>query len=269
MNAATTTTAVSTRQPVTVLGKIICGTGIFLALGSLAGAVAIGLPAGLALGIMAAMNVLLVVLIIMGLRWAPILGAVLSGSGLLYMAFGTPYPAYHLTHLQDPLFAPILLVVTLSAISFVTMLGAVAQNYVGRDGKTPRWYGYVVTGLAGLALGGILIGVSAKPAEVTPTTASDGATVVHLGLSAFSTTAVTVPVGMKLDFVDDSNIPHQLTYGMWSNGQTQLATPPNAPALDNHTISSGSFEIGPFTTPGTYHILCVIHPGMDLTVTVR
>jgi len=212
---------------------------------------------------------LLVVLFLLRVRWAPILGSVITGVGLLYQTFGTPYPAYHLTHLQDPLFAPIVLEVALSLIAFATMLGAVAQNYGQNRTQTPRWYGYVVTALAGIALGGILIGVSAKPAEVTAATASDGATIIHLGLSTFNPTAVTIPAGTKLDFVDDSNIPHQLTYGTWNDGHTQLATPPNAPALDNRAISTGSFELGPFTTPGTYHILCVIHPGMELTVTVQ
>ncbi len=267
-STATSRTFLLERQPVTTLGKVIGGISIFLALGALSGASAIGMPGGIALATMSVVDCMLAAIIFAGLRWAPIVGAVVGAGGLVYMFFGTPYPIYHLTHLNDPLFAPIVIVVALAALVFAAMVAAVAQNYGAQDRHMPRWFGFVATGLTGMALGAILIGVSAQPATVSATTGSDGATVVHLGLSTFGTTAITVPLGGKLDFVDDANIPHQLTYGTWTNGRTQTATPANAPALDNRTIASGSFEIGPFTTAGTYSILCVLHPGMQLTVTV-
>jgi plastocyanin len=256
------------RLPVTPLGKFIGGVGVLLGLGALSGAIAIGMPGGIALATMSVIYLLLAAAIFAGLRWAPIVGTLLSAGGLGYTFFGTPYPIYHLTHLQDPLFAPLVLAVALSALIFAAMVAAVVQNYGVRERRVPRWFAFIATGLAGMALGAILIGVSAKPETVSAATASDGAVVVHLGLSTFSPMAITVPPGGKLEFVDDANIPHQLTYGVWNNGRTQVATPANAPALNNRTISSGSFEIGPFTTAGTYHILCVIHPGMELTVTV-
>lgn len=269
METSTKLTATAMRQPVTALGKVIIGIQIFLALGALAGTIAIGLPGGISLGSIFLLNVALTIIIALGFRWAPIIGAVSSGASLIYIFFVNSYPKYHLTHTQDPLFVPLVIVVTLSALIFVAMLAAVAQNYWVPDRKLPRWFGYVTTGLVGVALGAVLLGLNVQPPTTSaPTTASDGSPIVHLELSTISPAAVTVPQGMKLDIMDDSAITHVLTYGTWTNGKLTLATPPNAPALGTHQISSGSFEIGPFTTAGTYEIICTVHPGMSLTVIV-
>jgi len=34
-------------------------------------------------------------------------------------------------------------------------------------------------------------------------------------------------------------------------------------------INGNNAQIGPFTTAGTFHIYCSIHPGMNLTITVK
>jgi plastocyanin len=44
-----------------------------------------------------------------------------------------------------------------------------------------------------------------------------------------------------------------------------------APVVNNVQISgNGSSQaIGPFNTPGSFHLYCTIHPGMNLTVIVQ
>lgn len=267
MTSTTTTTLMRTRLPLTVLGKVLIGVQYFLALGALFGTIATHFSPALA-----AITLLWLVsgtLTLLGFRWAPIVGSILSGGSLLYTLFGNAYPQYHLSHPKDPLFAPIVLAVALTTIVFAAMLAAIAQNYATPERHTPRWFGYILTGVIGMALGGIIIGtISPVPVTGAATIASDGAPIAHLGFNTFTPATITVPQGMKLKIVDDSNIPHTLTYGVWNGNATQVASPATAPALGTHAISSGSFEIGPFTTPGVYHILCIVHPGMEITVTV-
>ncbi|QBD77264.1 hypothetical protein EPA93_15190 [Ktedonosporobacter rubrisoli] len=43
-----------------------------------------------------------------------------------------------------------------------------------------------------------------------------------------------------------------------------------APAMNNMQISGNGSQItGPFTTAGTDHVYCSVHPGMKLTVIVQ
>jgi plastocyanin len=269
MNVASTSTTTSARRPLTALGKFICGVQFLAGAGSLFGAFAIGFPGGVALATMATIDIALGILFLTGARWAPIAGAVIAGGGLLYAFFGTPYPAYHLAHLDDSLHTVITAAIGLMFVVFAAMLAAIAQNYREPAGKTPRWFSFILTGIIGAVLGAILISVIAQPTTASGGGASaDSTPMVHLGLNAFSPTLIAVPEGSQLRFTEDSAITHILTYGAWSNGHTELATPANAPALANRQISGGSFAIGPFTTPGTYHILCTVHPGMQVTVIV-
>lgn len=265
MNTTTATAnTTSARQPMTTLGKVIFGISLFLALGSFVGGFFTG---SIALYSTGAADMLLAVLIATGFRWAPIPGAIVSGAGVIYALFVNPYPQAHLSHPKDPLYAAIVIVIALSILSTAAMVAAIAQNYWERDRQMPRWFAFVVTGVIGAVIGAILIGAIAQPSTAAAT-ANDGAAIVHLGVSSFTTTNVALPIGGKLEFIDDSSVTHILTYGDWNGTKSQVATPANVPALSNREISGGSFEIGPFTTAGTYHILCTVHPGMELTITV-
>jgi plastocyanin len=35
------------------------------------------------------------------------------------------------------------------------------------------------------------------------------------------------------------------------------------------SVECKSVTVGPFTTPGTYHLYCTIHPGITLTIIVQ
>ena len=265
--ASTPNTFFTSRQPMTTLGKTIFGIQLFLAFGSFVGGYFTS--GSIALLTLGTVNLLVAILIATGFLWAPVFGALITGSSLVYAVFVNPYSQYHLSHPKDPLFPIIVTTVALTALTFAAMLAAVAQNYGGHERQMPRWFSYILTGVIGATIGAILIGTISQPLTTSATTtASDGAIIIHLHVSSFSATSITVPKGGKLQFVDDSAITHILTYGSWSNQKTQLDTPSGAPALDNRMIAGGSFEIGPFATSGVYPILCTVHPGMQITVTV-
>ena len=259
------TTTVRQRHPMTALGKLIFGIALFLGSFALLGGI---FTHSISLYGTATVNILLAALIFVGVRWAPIVGAVVSGAGVVYALAFNPYPAYHLSHPSDPLFVPIVIVMGLSIMATAAMVAAIGQNYWTEGRRVPRWFGFFATGMVGAVIGGILIGAIAQPTTTTTATANDGAYVVHLGVSTFTTTAINIPTGAKIKFVDDSNIEHILSYGTWNGTHLTAETPVGAPTLENHQIAGGSFELGPFTTAGTYRILCTVHPGMVLTVTV-
>ena len=108
-----------------------------------------------------------------------------------------------------------------------------------------------------------------QPSTATATTAAGGEPTVHMGISSFLPDSITVPKGSKLLLVDDGSFTHILVNGSWQNGTPKAANEAGAPSVNNVQVSSGSIEVGPFTTAGTYHIYCTVHVGMALTITVQ
>jgi len=141
--------------------------------------------------------------------------------------------------------------------------------------------------LAVFALGSILLVACTRPGTVSTgggstatSTPSSGGTgggggsncangTVQTGASTFQQTCVNVAKGASLKVVPAVNSLHILTNGSWVNGNQQLAKEPGSPSLNNVNLSSNPIEIGPFNTAGTFHILCTVHPGMNLTVNVK
>jgi len=273
MNATATSRRIFVRRPLSALGKLV--VGFMLAGGILAavGAFFIGFPGGVALAVVSAVQLLGAALVASGVRWTPALGAV-AGAGLLYYAlFVNPYPMAHFASPKPDfaLFVFALLGTAIMALIVIVSLGALAQNYRA-DGpgarRVPRWAAYALSGLAGAVVGAILIAALAQPAT-TPLILASGEPDVHMGASNFAQSSVTVPVGSKLALTDDTGAPHILDYGSWGDGAAHGESPAGAPPLHDLRINNGTVEIGPFTTPGTYHIYCVVHAGMNLTVVVQ
>ena len=139
--------------------------------------------------------------------------------------------------------------------------------------------------LASLALGSILLAACSRPGSATSSTGGGGATAtttasggggggcatgsVHMGPSNFVQSCANVSKGSKLTLVDDVQVLHIITNGMWdSSGTPHPAKEPGAPVVPNVNISGGSAQIGPFNTAGTFHIFCTVHVGMNLLVHV-
>ena len=141
--------------------------------------------------------------------------------------------------------------------------------------------------LVALALGSILLAACSRPGVAGSNPGGGGTTAtstssaaggggggcatgtVHMGPSNFVQSCATVSKGSKLTLVDDVQVLHLITNGMWdSSGTPHPAKEPGAPVVPNLTISGGSAEIGPFNTAGTFHIFCTIHVGMNLLVHV-
>jgi plastocyanin len=129
-----------------------------------------------------------------------------------------------------------------------------------------------------LAIGSVLLAACARPG--TPSASANkgknsgggggGGNMVHMGNTNFLVSTTTIAKGSKLTLVNDAAVPHIIKNGTWAAGAQKLAQEPGAPTVDLTFSTSGeSHDIGPFTTAGTFHLLCTIHVDMNLTVSVK
>ncbi len=92
---------------------------------------------------------------------------------------------------------------------------------------------------------------------------------VHMGAADFLQPSITIHQGDSLTLVDDSSSTHIIKNGTWVGGVAKPGKEPGAPTVDQTFNGNDSASIGPFNTPGTYHLYCTIHPEMNLTVIVK
>ena len=94
---------------------------------------------------------------------------------------------------------------------------------------------------------------------------------ITLGPNNFEQTSITIKQGQAITFVDDkaTGSEHILVIGNQGIFQQEQGAP------DFHGSTGITFQPGqswtspPWTTPGTYHVTCTIHPTtMNLIVTV-
>jgi plastocyanin len=108
----------------------------------------------------------------------------------------------------------------------------------------------------------------------TPTPSSGGSGncangTVHTLLTTFQESCVNVAKGSNLQVVPSVTSFHILTNGSWVNNNQVPMNEADAPTVTNVQETSSTISIGPFTTAGTYHIFCTVHPNMNLTVIVK
>ena len=135
-----------------------------------------------------------------------------------------------------------------------------------------------------LALGSVLLAACARPGTPeanaggnTPTSSTGGGgsggcagTTVHMSASNFVTPCANIPKGSKLTMVDDVQVLHIISNGMWDASGNQVMTrEPGAPTISNVNINGGQASFGPFNTAGTFRIYCSVHVNMNLVVHVK
>lgn len=206
-------------------------------------------------------------------RWTPLFGA---GMTLLTLTFVLlqPHNTYVLTHPAQPEFMLLVLASAFGLVAIVAGVGATMRHYRGRGHEPglPRGLRISLSGLAGIVVGMFLVSliVVIVPQTSAVSASSNGEPTIHMTANSFGQNVVLVPKGAKLLLVNDSSVEHLLQNGMWdANGTSHALVEPGAPILHSVEITSGSVEIGPFTTAGVYHIYCTIHRGMNLTILVQ
>jgi plastocyanin len=89
-----------------------------------------------------------------------------------------------------------------------------------------------------------------------------------MGATNFVQHSITIRKGQEVNLVDDASSTHIITNGSWVNGVAKPKKEPGAPSVNQTYIGNDSAPIGPFNSPGTYHLYCTIHQNMNLTVIV-
>lgn len=134
-----------------------------------------------------------------------------------------------------------------------------------------------------IALGTVLLAACARPGTPeantgnTPTSTTGGGgsggcagTSVHMSASDFVEKCANISKGSKLTLIDDVQVLHIISNGMWDSSGNQVTTKePGAPTVSDVNINGGQMDIGPFNTAGTFHIFCSVHLNMNLVVNVK
>jgi plastocyanin len=91
-----------------------------------------------------------------------------------------------------------------------------------------------------------------------------------MGSSNFIDTKVTLKKGESVTLVDEVASLHTITNGTWDGSQAKPAVEAGAPQVHFTVSNKGeSRNVGPFTTAGTFHLYCTVHPGMNLEIIVQ
>jgi plastocyanin len=116
----------------------------------------------------------------------------------------------------------------------------------------------------------LLVGLLAGCVVQSAPTGSGGNTVTMGPNNYLSGNSITIKKGTTITFTDDKTTGsiHILVIGLNGTAQSEAGAP-NLGA-NGITFNPGdSKPIGPWMSPGTYHVTCTVHPTtMNLTVTV-
>jgi plastocyanin len=207
-----------------------------------------------------------------GRRWAMLLPLVVCPLDIV-ADFASGFPQYTLTHPSSNVvaFGRFVLEYPLLALVIVASASKLVQTLRREPFHAPRGLSPAVGAVAGLILGAFLIGTIAQaPAAGGSATGQAGSVTVHLTANWFAPDLVALHKGERLLIADDGPVPHTLTNGSWSADNRPVpAVEPGAPLVKNVALNNTTVTLGPFTTPGTYHLYCTIHPGMTLTIVVQ
>jgi plastocyanin len=91
----------------------------------------------------------------------------------------------------------------------------------------------------------------------------------HMSGASFVQSSLTINKGESINLVDDVPVQHIIKNGTWDGNTPKPNVESGAPSVDVTLNGNDSATIGPFNTSGTFQLYCTIHPGMNLTVTVK
>src|SRR5579863_2405573 len=121
--------------------------------------------------------------------------------------------------------------------------------------------------LVGLVLFGILTTMIAACGIYDESNVPTGPT-VHMGAANFLQPSITISKGQSINMIDDVAVAHTIKNGTWNGNNMELKAEAGAPTVNVNFNGNDSNSVGPFNTSGTFKLLCTIHQGMNLTVTV-
>lgn len=92
---------------------------------------------------------------------------------------------------------------------------------------------------------------------------------VDMGVATFEQSSVSVKAGQAVHFVDPTTGgTHIICTGQGVKCVAAAGAPPELSAAQGMTFNPGETHDIVFPTAGTYTVVCIIHPGMQVIVTV-
>lgn len=266
-----------TRQRPSAFGRVAFWVSVVRTLGGIGGLVPFLLSGSMSLDVLmlAVCSLASVILLATRYRWATLVTTLLAAY-ITYVTLKQPFALFDLANPYGPngglpFFILGVVAFGLSLLVLGCMIGASLELLSQRP--SPRWaFAALMCLVAGLMIGAIFIGAissTATSAGATGTILTNGVPTVHVGAGGFVQSSVTLSKGQDLLLVSDSSVQHDLVLGQWQNSQPVSESEPGAPAVNNVIVDGQNVTIGPFNTAGTYHIICVIHTNMSLTVVVQ
>lgn len=85
----------------------------------------------------------------------------------------------------------------------------------------------------------------------------------------FVQASITIVKGSSLTLVDDASTIHIIQNGTWANSTAKPLKETGVPSVNVQLNGNDRQVIGPFPAAGTYHLYCIVHPGMNLTILVQ
>lgn len=98
---------------------------------------------------------------------------------------------------------------------------------------------------------------------------SKAANEVDMGVATFEQASVSVKAGTPVHFVDPvTGGTHIICVGQGIKCAPTTGSPPELSPSTGMTFNPGDSKDIVFPTAGTYTVVCIVHPGMQVTVTV-
>ena len=212
------------------------------------------------------------VIVATGWRWSAFFPLVVCTLGLVG-ELTNGFPVYSLTHPGADRLAFASFAINYPLLIMVIGASAIKLTQMARReiAHLPVWSPLALGCVAGVIAGALVIGfITQGPAAGDTTVNTAGTATVHLKAATFAPDILALHSGATLRVIDDTPIPHTLSNGVWSADNHPVPGPERgAPIVSNVALNNNSVTIGPFSSPGAYHIYCTLHPGMTLTILVQ
>lgn len=92
---------------------------------------------------------------------------------------------------------------------------------------------------------------------------------VDMGVAAFQQSSVTIKAGQAVHFVDPTTGGvHIVCVGQGVQCEPQVGAPAELNTAQGMQFNQGDTHDIVFPTAGTYTVVCIIHPGMQVVITV-
>lgn len=123
---------------------------------------------------------------------------------------------------------------------------------------------------APIAIFAIVLTLLISCGDTTSSTTTNNPNTVKMVGGTFSTSSIAITKGSTITFLDDANngALHILVVGQTGQQDSEKGAADFGGTAGQRVDVGNSWTTPPWSTAGTYHMTCTVHPLMNLTITV-